>query len=99
MFSHRFLKLHPHAVNPPDIQSYKAFLEFYSKNTPGRLGDRPTVGTVEDFRRDFEAGMSRCQNYRFPDQVSTTIREVRLKIPITPNDFILKSLSSGFYQC
>ena len=73
-------------------------MEFYSKNTPGRLDDRPTVVTVEDFRGDFEAGMSRCRNHRFPDQVSTTIREVRLKIPPAPNDFVLKSLSSGFHQ-
>ena len=73
-------------------------MEFYSKNTPGRLDERPTVGTVEDFRGDFEAGMSRRRKYRFPDQVSTTIREARLKIPPTPNDFILKSLSSGYYQ-
>ncbi|KAN0069665.1 hypothetical protein V8E54_011971 [Elaphomyces granulatus] len=75
MRSHRFLKLHPQAVDPPDIKSYKAFMEFYSKNTPGRLEERPTVGTVEDFRGDFEAGMSRRRKYRFPDQVSTTIRE------------------------
>ncbi|KAN0068340.1 hypothetical protein V8E54_013536 [Elaphomyces granulatus] len=71
----QFIKLHPQAVDPPDIKSYKAFMEFYSKNTPDRLDDRPTVGTAEDFRGDFEAGMSRCRNYRFPDQVSTTIRE------------------------
>ncbi|KAN0087408.1 hypothetical protein V8E54_001096 [Elaphomyces granulatus] len=29
---------------------HKAFMEFYSKNTPGRLDERPTVGTIEDFR-------------------------------------------------
>ena len=97
-FHDRFIKLHPQAVDPPDIKSYKAFMEFYSKNTPGRLDDRPTVVTVEDFRGDFEAGMSRCRNHSFPDQVSTTIREVRLKIPPGPNDFVLKSLSSGFHQ-
>ncbi|KAN0081916.1 hypothetical protein V8E54_003214 [Elaphomyces granulatus] len=28
----QFLKLHPQAVDPPDIKSYKAFMEFYSKN-------------------------------------------------------------------
>jgi len=28
----RFLKLHPQAVDPPDIKSYKAFMEFYGKN-------------------------------------------------------------------
>ena len=68
VFSHRFLKLlHPQAVDPPDIKSYKAFMEFYSKNTPGRLDERPTVGTVEDFRGDFEAGMSRCRQHHFPD--------------------------------
>ena len=71
-------------------------MEFYSKNTSGRLDDRPTLGTVENFRRDFEAGMSRHRKYRFPDQVSTTIKEVRFKISPTPNDFILKSLSSGY---
>ncbi|KAN0073500.1 hypothetical protein V8E54_008720 [Elaphomyces granulatus] len=60
----QFIKLHPQAVDPPDIKSYKAFMEFYSKNTPGRLDDRPTVVTVEDFRGDFEAGMSRCRNHR-----------------------------------
>ena len=84
VFSDRFLKLHPQAADPPDIKSYKAFMEFYSKNTAGRLDERPTVGTVEDFRGDFEAGMSRCRKYRFPDQVSTTIREVRLKTPPHP---------------
>ena len=71
-------------------------MEFYSKNTSGRLDDRPTLGTVENFRRDFEAGMSRHRKYRFLDQVSTTIK-VRFKIS-TPNDFKLNSLSSGYYQ-
>ena len=40
---------------------------FYSKNTPGRLDEKLTVGTVEDFRGDFEAGMSRRRKYRFPE--------------------------------
>jgi len=76
----QFLKLYAQAVDPPDIKSYKAFMEFYSKNTSGRLDERPTVGTVEDFRRDFEAEMSRRRKYHFPDQVSTTIREDTVRV-------------------
>ncbi|KAJ5188463.1 hypothetical protein N7491_004788 [Penicillium cf. griseofulvum] len=68
-------------VDPPDIKSYKAFMEFYGKNTRSHLSERSTVETVEDFRGDFEAGMSRRRKYHFPSHVSTTIREVRLSIP------------------
>ncbi|PYI00196.1 hypothetical protein BO71DRAFT_455086 [Aspergillus ellipticus CBS 707.79] len=71
----KFIELHPRAVDPPDIQSYKAFMEFFGRNTKGRLGEKPTVGTAEDFRRDYEAGMSKIRKHDFPDYISTTIKE------------------------
>ncbi|KAA8644630.1 hypothetical protein EYZ11_012631 [Aspergillus tanneri] len=55
----KFLALHPTAVSPPDIRSYKGFLEFVAKNMKGRLGSKemPTVETVDRFCKDFEAGL------------------------------------------
>lgn len=72
------MELHPkEAVVPPDIQTYKAFLEFYARNTDGRLDHTPTVSTAEGFRRDFETAWARDRNYSFPDRVSRTLKDVR----------------------
>ncbi|EAW17144.1 uncharacterized protein NFIA_005060 [Aspergillus fischeri NRRL 181] len=73
----KFLALHPTAVSPPDIRSYKGFLEFVAKNMKGRLGSKetPTVETVDGFRRDFEAGLLLRRGYNMPENVSTTVRE------------------------
>ncbi|KAB8070465.1 hypothetical protein BDV29DRAFT_197996 [Aspergillus leporis] len=71
----KYLVLHPKASWPLDIRSYKGFLEFVARNTKGRLEERPTVGTIEGFRRDFEAGLVLRRGYETPENVSTTLRE------------------------
>ncbi|KAI9035642.1 uncharacterized protein KD926_003153 [Aspergillus affinis] len=71
----RFLQLHPAARSPPDTQTYKAFLEFVAKNTDGRIKDKPTPDTIENFRRHFEAGLSRNRNFHVPQSMSTTMKE------------------------
>ena len=76
MISYRFLKSHSQALNPPDIRTFKDFVAFYVCNTEGRIEEKPTVNTVNGFRRDFEAAILLKQEYRFPPEVSTTIREV-----------------------
>jgi hypothetical protein len=48
------------------------------------------VGTVEDFRGDFEAGMSRCRKYRFirverQDRIGLSTAEMH-KDGLSPND-------------
>jgi carbonic anhydrase len=72
----RFLSLHPKAVNPLDIQTFKAFIEFTARGIKGRITARPTVATIDGFRGNFEAGMSFYREYKFPKETSTTIREV-----------------------
>ncbi|KAJ5808824.1 hypothetical protein N7474_010093 [Penicillium riverlandense] len=71
----KFISLHPQAINPPNIKTYKAFLEFAARGMKGRIEEKPTIGTVESFRRDFEAGMSLRRKYNFSTEVSTTLRE------------------------
>jgi hypothetical protein len=72
----RFLELHPAARSPPDIKTYKGFLEFYAKNTTGRIEERPTTETVEDFRRDFETALARLRDFCVPKNMSITMKEV-----------------------
>lgn len=72
----RFLSLHPWAANPPDIKTFKAFMEFAARGMKGRIAARPTVATVDGFRGNFEAGMAFYRGHKFPKQTSTTIREV-----------------------
>ncbi|GFF77413.1 hypothetical protein IFM53868_02081 [Aspergillus udagawae] len=71
----QFLALHPAARSPPDIKTYKGFLEFYAKNTTGRIEERPTMETVENFRRDFETALARFRDFRVPKNMSNTLKE------------------------
>lgn len=73
----RFLSLHPQALNPPDIRTYRAFIEFVARGMKGRIEEKPTVVTVESFRVNFEAGMAFYRGYKMPKEVSTTLKEVR----------------------
>ncbi|BDD62079.1 hypothetical protein MAP00_007071 [Monascus purpureus] len=68
-----FLELHPKASYPPDIRTYKGFMEFVSKNTRGRLGVFPTPETMEGFRRRFESALRLRRDYDMPNHISTTI--------------------------
>lgn len=74
--SFRFLSLHPGTCSPPDIRTYKAFLEFYPRNTPGRLDLYPTDRTIEGFRREFETALARERGFSVPDSMSNTMQEV-----------------------
>ncbi|KAN0073335.1 hypothetical protein V8E54_008555 [Elaphomyces granulatus] len=84
--------IHPRATDPPDIKSYKAFMGFYGKNTPGRLDERPTVGAVEDFRGDFEVGMARRRKYHFPNMSPLPLEEARVQLSAA---MLLYSFSSA----
>ncbi|KAA8645137.1 uncharacterized protein ATNIH1004_009354 [Aspergillus tanneri] len=78
----KFLALHPTAVSPPDIQSYKGFLEFVAKNMKGRPGSKEmlTVLTVNRFRRDFKAGLLLRQGYNMLESIFITVREVSISL-------------------
>ncbi|KAE8387077.1 hypothetical protein BDV23DRAFT_174933 [Aspergillus alliaceus] len=54
------------AVSPPDIRTYKGFMEFLGKNLKGHLtkGKTPVLSTLEGMRRDLDT-----------EHVSTTIKE------------------------
>ncbi|PKX95141.1 uncharacterized protein P174DRAFT_510972 [Aspergillus novofumigatus IBT 16806] len=67
--------LHPEACFPPDIRTYKGFLEFYARNRPGRIKEKPTPETIEHFRRDFETALARTRDFCVPKSMSTTIKE------------------------
>lgn len=77
----RFAQLYPQAVIPPDIQTYKAFLEYIARGKVGRLSKdgKPTVETIESFRREFETAWARNRKYYFPSIITTTVREVGLR--------------------
>lgn len=74
----RFLVLHPQAMNPPDIRTSTAFLEWIGRGTCGRIEERPTVETVEDFRRHFQSAMKKYRHFEFSKAVTTTLKEVRV---------------------
>ncbi|KAI9043620.1 uncharacterized protein KD926_003390 [Aspergillus affinis] len=73
----QFLELYPTARSHPDIQTYKAFLEFVTRNTDGRIEEKPAPDTIESFRRHFEAGLARNRDFHVPQNMSTTMKECR----------------------
>ena len=76
--SFRFIELHPHAKCPPDIRTFKGFMEFVSIRKKGRIDERPTVDTMDYFRRTFVTAMSSIRGHEIGDSVVATIREARL---------------------
>ncbi|KAL1960667.1 hypothetical protein VTO42DRAFT_7246 [Malbranchea cinnamomea] len=68
---------HPHAPSPPDIQAYKAFLVSVAKAMKGRLlpSGRPVPASVDWMRRDLETGWERERKYKFPKDVTATMKE------------------------
>lgn len=73
---HRFRELHPWATSPPDIRSFKAFLEFVARGIKGRIFDKPIPDTVDGWRRDFQTAWQRERKYTFPKTVTSTMCEV-----------------------
>ncbi|KAL2808658.1 hypothetical protein BJX63DRAFT_424461 [Aspergillus granulosus] len=71
----KFIEEHPGSVSPPDVQTFKAFMEYVGINIVGRLEERPTVDTVDGWRRKFQTGLARRRNFFTPKHVETTIRE------------------------
>ncbi|QSS61747.1 hypothetical protein I7I51_03924 [Histoplasma capsulatum] len=72
---HRFRELHPWATSPPDIRSFKAFLEFVARGIKGRIFDKPIPDTVDGWRRDFQTAWQRERKYTFPKTVTSTMCE------------------------
>jgi hypothetical protein len=72
------LKLHPQAVDPPDIKSYKAFMEFYSKNTPSRLDERPPLRTSVE---TLKLGCPDVENIAFQTKYPLPLEKYALKFP------------------
>ncbi|RAQ76875.1 hypothetical protein COH21_008703 [Aspergillus flavus] len=72
-----FVANHEGAVSPPDIRTYKGFMEFLGRNVKGRLskGKTPVLSTLDGMRRDLDAGLARRRSYHVPEHVSTTIKE------------------------
>ena len=81
----RFLKLHPKATSPPDLRTYKGFLTVVASTAQGRIDPTPTVDTIDNFRRQFETAWERNGDHKFPENVTTTIKEV------IPFSFLLSS--------
>ncbi|KAL4985863.1 hypothetical protein BDW68DRAFT_179314 [Aspergillus falconensis] len=98
MIFDRFLELHPDACSPPDIRTYKGFLEFYARGTDGRIGEKPTTGTIEGFRRDFETALARERNFQVPKNISVTMKEyiisdLNIKLGLTDAEMSRDGLS------
>jgi hypothetical protein len=70
----RFCELHPQAVSPPNIKTLKAFMEWVGLSKKGRLAERPTVDTMEGFRRDFATAWSWYRKSTISDVVLKTIK-------------------------
>ncbi|EAW17212.1 uncharacterized protein NFIA_005750 [Aspergillus fischeri NRRL 181] len=100
----QFLELHPTARSPPDIKTYKGFLEFYARNTTGRIKEKPTTETVENFRQDFETALAQLRDFSVPKNMSNTMKEyiisdlkTKLNLPdvemsrdgLSPNDLTI----------
>lgn len=64
-------------MNPPDIQTFKAFMEFVTRGMKNRISLKPTVATVDGFQGNFEAGMAFYRRHKFLKETSTTISEVQ----------------------
>ncbi|KAE8383865.1 hypothetical protein BDV26DRAFT_277091 [Aspergillus bertholletiae] len=73
-----FVSNHTGTVSPPDVRTYKGFMEFLGRNLKGRLskGKAPVLNTLDGMRRDLDTGLTRQWGYYIPEHVSTTIREV-----------------------
>ncbi|KAF5855373.1 hypothetical protein ETB97_009348, partial [Aspergillus alliaceus] len=72
-----FVTNHTGALSPPDVRTYKGFMEFLERNLKGRLskGKAPVLNTLDGMRRDLDAGLARQRGYHVPEHVTTTIRE------------------------
>ncbi|KAL4925801.1 uncharacterized protein BDV17DRAFT_283674 [Aspergillus undulatus] len=72
-----FVQTHPGAMTPPDIKTYKGFMEWLATNTRGRLSEHgyPVLSTLDSKRRNFDTGLALRRGYEVPEEVSTTIRE------------------------
>ncbi|KAJ5104518.1 hypothetical protein NUU61_001865 [Penicillium alfredii] len=73
--------LHPKACSPPNIPSYKGFMEFVARGMKGRIGKTPTVGTIEGFRRDFEAGLVLRRDYKTPENGTSHLLSLSRRPP------------------
>ncbi|KAE8377303.1 hypothetical protein BDV26DRAFT_263806 [Aspergillus bertholletiae] len=54
---------------------YKGFLEFYIRNIPGRIKEKPIPETIESFRRHFKTALARTRNFCVPRSISITMKE------------------------
>lgn len=64
-------------MNPPNIRTSTAFLEWISKGMRGRIKARPTIEIVQDFREHFQAAMKKYRDFGFSRAITTTLKEVR----------------------
>ncbi|KAJ5737901.1 Zinc finger C2H2 [Penicillium malachiteum] len=81
-----FLKLHPQATTPPDIQTCRAFMEWIGWGKHGRIEERPTVETMLGLFREFATSLKRERSIELPSSTRTTINEFvlgELKVKIS----------------
>jgi hypothetical protein len=78
-----FILEHPGAVSPPDIQIFKAFLEYVGVYIISRTKTRPTVSTVNGWQHNLQSSLERRRDFLTPENIQTTIRQVR-RINILP---------------
>ncbi|CAI7676888.1 unnamed protein product [Penicillium manginii] len=71
-----FIELHPTSQNPPNLQTSKGFLLWIALNKHGRIEEKPTLETLQGFRRDFQAGMRKFRDFIFTTEHSATLKEV-----------------------
>ncbi|KAL2812348.1 hypothetical protein BDW59DRAFT_176992 [Aspergillus cavernicola] len=71
----RFVKDHSGAVTPPDLQTFKAFMEYISINIEGRIKEHPTVATVDGWRRCLQSALRHQRGVITPGHVKTTVQQ------------------------
>lgn len=92
------METHPQAVNPPNTQTCKAFLEYYGRTAQGRLEETPTIESVQSFLRRFKAAMKRRRKFTISEELSTTLHEyilqvLRDKVPLSSSEMDKHALS------
>ncbi|KAJ5741093.1 Zinc finger C2H2 [Penicillium malachiteum] len=70
-----FLKLHPQAISPPDIQTCRAFMEWIGRGKHGRIEEKPTVETMLGFFREFATTLKRERIIELSSSTRTTINK------------------------
>lgn len=87
----RFIEMHPGAVSPLNIKTYKGFMEFLGRNIKGQLdkNEVPMLDILKGKRRKLDAGLA-SRGLLTLENISIIIQEVSSSAPV--------NLKSNYYS-